>query len=172
MQSSVLALIGAALFLIGLCAPALAQDRELMGTFRDWNAFREVQDGETVCYAVSLPEESELSRRGRQRGEVYFFITSWKDRAVANQINVILGYPVDEDSTPVIRVGNENFEMFGQGDRIWLMDSEQTNPLLSAMRRGSRLTVTARSGRGTESTDQYSLLGATAAMESAVEACE
>lgn len=172
MKRSILALIGSALFLFGLCAPALAQERELIGTFRDWNSFRENQDGDTVCYAVSVPDESELSRRGRQRGDVFFFITTWKDLDVSDQVNVLLGYPVDEDSTPTIRVGNENFEMFGQGDRIWLMDAEQTTSLLGAMRRGSRMTVSARSGRGTESSDQYSLLGATAAMESAVQACQ
>lgn len=172
MRRSVLAFSGLIVFLFGFLTPALAQERELVGTFRDWNTFRETQDGNTVCYAVSIPQETELSRRGRERGDIYFFVTTWAELNVANQVNVVIGYPVDEDSTPTVRIGNETFEMFGQGERVWLREDSQANGLLGAMRRGSRMTVSARSSRGTESTDQYSLLGATAALESAVEACQ
>ncbi len=172
MRRSVFAFSGLILFLFGLVAPAMAQERELMGTFRDWNTFRESQDGNTVCYAVAIPEDTQLSRRGRQRGDIFFFVTTWAELDVQSQVNVIIGYPVDEESSPTVRIGNESFEMFGQGERVWLREDTETNSLLGAMRRGSRMTVTARSARGTESTDQYSLLGATAALESAVEACQ
>lgn len=159
------------LTLFGLSVPALAQDRELLGTFRDWNAFREVQDGNTVCYAVAIPDETELSRRGRQRGDIYFFVTSWRELGFRNQVNVVIGYPIDEDSTPMLRIGGESFEMFGRGDRVWLLDDTQTDRVMSAMRNGSRMIVTGRSQSGTESTDGYSLLGATAALEAASNAC-
>lgn len=165
------ALFALALSLCGFSTGAFAQDRELIGTYRDWNAFREVQDGNTVCYAVAIPDESELSRRGRQRGDVYFFVTSWKELGFRNQINVVVGYPVDEDSTPMLRIGGESFEMFGRGERVWLLDDGQTARVMSAMRQGSRMTVEARSERGTESSDSYSLLGATAALQAASDAC-
>jgi len=171
MTRTALALFALSLVFFGLSAPAFAQDRDLIGTFRDWNAFREVQDGNTVCYAVAIPNESELSRRGRQRGDIYFFVTSWEELGVHNQVNVVIGYPLDEDSIPMIRVGGSSFEMFGRGDRAWLLDESQTNALLSAMRQGSRMTVSGRSERGTESTDSYSLLGATAALQAASDAC-
>jgi len=159
------------LSLSGFSSGAFAQDRELIGTFRDWNAFREVQDGNTVCYAVAIPDDTELSRRGRQRGDVYFFVTSWKELGFHNQVNVVIGYPVDEDSTPMLRIGGQSFEMFGRGERIWLLDDSQTNQVMSAMRQGSRMTVDARSERGTDSSDSYSLLGATAALQAASDAC-
>ncbi len=171
MKRSALGLFALFLFAVGLGGPAFAQNRELLGTFQDWNSFRETQGDNIVCYAVAIPGESQLSRRGRQRGDVYFFVTTWKELDVRDQVNVVVGYPIDEDSTPTIRIGNETFEMFGRGDRTWLMDSDQTDELLGAMRRGSRMTVTGRSERGTDSTDNYSLLGATAALQSASGAC-
>lgn len=151
---------------------AMAQERELLGSFRDWNAFRDSLDGQAFCYAVSIPEQARLSRRGRQRGEVFFFVSHLPARNIANQPEAILGYPVDEGSTPTIRIGGDTFEMFGRGERIYLLDEGETSALLSAMRQGSRMIVNARSERGTESTDEYSLLGATAALESAAEACQ
>ena len=160
------------LVLFGTTAPAFAQDRELLGTYRSWNTFREDVDGATMCYAVAIPEEQSLSRRGRQRGDVFFFITSSPARDVANQVNVVIGYPIDEDSTPMIRIGNEDFEMFGQGNRTWLREDDQTNALLSAMRRGSRMTVTGRSSSGTDSTDRYSLMGVSAALDSIRDGCQ
>lgn len=171
MSRFTLASFALVLALLGFTAPAFAQDRDLLGTFRDWNAFREVQDGNTVCYAVAIPDESELSRRGRQRGDIYFFVTSWKELGFRNQINVVIGYPVDEDATPMLRIGGESFEMFGRGDRVWLLDDTQTDRVMSAMRNGSRMIVSGRSQSGTESTDEYSLLGATAALQAASDAC-
>jgi hypothetical protein len=171
MTRTLLASFALLLSLFSFNAPALAQDRELLGTYRDWNAFREVQDGNTVCYAVAIPDETQLSRRGRQRGDVYFFVTSWRELGFYNQVNVVIGYPLDEDSTPMIRIGGNSFEMFGRGDRAWLLDESETNALLAAMRGGSRMTVTGRSEMGTDSTDSYSLLGATAALEAASGAC-
>ena len=171
MIRSALAFSALVLSLAISAVPASAQDRELLGTFRAWNAFSEVSDGNTLCYAVAIPEDTELSRRGRQRGDVYFFITTWEGTDLQNQVNVVMGYPLDEDSTPTIRIGNESFEMFGRGERAWLLDEGQTGALLNAMRRGSRMTVSGRSERGTDSSDQYSLLGATAALDSMGEAC-
>ncbi len=175
MKRSPLGIFSLFLVLAGLGGPALAQERELLGTFRDWNSFRETQDGSTVCYAVAIPDETQLSRRGRQRGDVYFFVTTWKELGVRNQVNVVIGYPIDEDSTPTIRIGNESFEMFGRNvnetGRTWLLDADETSALLGAMRRGARMTVTGRSELGTDSTDQYSLLGATDALASASGAC-
>jgi len=172
MTRTALALVALSLVFFGLSAPAFAQDRDLIGTFRDWNAFREVQDGNTVCYAVAIPNDSELSRRGRQRGDVYFFVTTWEALGIRNQVNVVIGYPLDEDSIPMIRIGGNSFEMFGRGDRAWLLDESQTNALSSAMRQGSRMTVSGRSERGTESVDSFSLLGATAALQAASDACQ
>jgi hypothetical protein len=171
MTRTALASFALVLSFFAFAGGARADDRELLGTFRDWSAFREVQDGNTVCYAVSIPDESELSRRGRQRGDIYFFVTSWKELGFRNQVNVVIGYPLDEESTPMIRIGNSSFEMFGRGERAWLLDENQTDALLAAMRQGSRMTVTGRSERGTDSTDSYSLLGATAALQAASEAC-
>ncbi len=162
----------ALVILLAMGGSAMAQERELLGSFRDWNAFRDSLDGQPFCYAVSIPDQARLSRRGRQRGEVFLFVSHLPARNIANQVEAILGYPVDEGSTPTIRVGNESFDMFGRGERIYLLDESDTPQLLSAMRAGSRLIVNARSERGTESTDEYSLLGATAALESAAEACQ
>lgn len=161
-----------ALVLFGFTAPAFAQDRDHLGTFRDWNAFRETLDGTTTCYAVAIPDEQQLSRRGRQRGDVFFFVTNWRDRGVPSQVNVIIGYPLDEDSTPMIRIGGDSFEMFGRGNRAWLRDNEEVDELMSAMRRGSRMVVTGRSAQGTDSTDEYSLLGVSAALDSISTACQ
>ncbi len=166
-----LALFAIMAALTGMGGSALAQERELIGTFRDWNAFRDTDGGNTFCYAVAIPDETQLSRRGRQRGEIFFFVTSWKELGRSNEINVFVGYPIDEEARHMLRIGNEAFELFGQGERAFLMEETQTDQVLSAMRRGSRMIVTARSALGTESTDGYSLLGATAALQAASDAC-
>ena len=52
--------------------------------------------------------------------------------------------------------------MYTQNDGAWIKNVAEEARMVDAMRKGSDLTVKGISGRGTESTDQYSLKGLSA----------
>ena len=49
--------------------------------------------------------------------------------------------------------------MYTQNDGAWIKNVAEEARMIDAMRKGADLTVKGTSGRGTQSTDQYSLKG-------------
>ena len=56
-------------------------------------------------------------------------------------------------------IGTAKFAMYTQNDGAWIKNVAEEARMIDAMRKGADLTVKGTSGRGTQSTDQYSLKG-------------
>ncbi len=175
---SISALICAAGFLVvATPGPATANEPKVLGRYKAWTAFTMDQGGGKVCFIVSDPQEKRLSRRGRKRGDVFFLITHWPAEKIYGQPSVVIGYPFG-NSTPQVRVGSDKFDMVldpeseDNEERAWIGDELAERRLVDAMKRGNSMTVTGRSQSGTASTDRYSLIGFTAALERIDEECK
>jgi len=153
---------------------ALAQDKtDLVGSFNDWDAFTLRQEnGNRVCYMVSVPKSWKASREDARRGDIYITVTHRPAAEVRDQVNVVVGYPLRQNSEVTATVDNQtSFELFTQGDGAWLYTAEQDRKMVQAMRRGISLVVEGTSTRGTDTTDRYSLMGFTAAYNAISKAC-
>lgn len=151
-------------------APSLAQGREFLGGFRDWDAFVERRSGgEKSCYMISVPKET--APKNVNRGEIYVIITHWPSEKRQGEVNVAVGYPFKKDSTVTAKVDSRAFRMFTQGDRAWAYDAKQDQDMVGAMKRGSKLVIEGESQRGTKTADRYSLSGFTAALNAITKAC-
>ncbi len=148
-------------------AGAGAQDPEVLGRFQDWYATTYVENGARTCYATSEPTGSEGDYT--RRDPVYVHVTL---RAGGEGVvSVEAGYPYREGSEAEARIENETFRLFTDGETAWTFDADDDRAMIAAMRRGARMVVTGVSQRGTETTDTYSLLGLTRALEALAEAC-
>ncbi len=152
--------------LLGLsAAPAGAQ--EWIGTFGDWNAFRTTVDGKQVCYMSSTPLDMES--KTLRRGAAYVRVTREGD--AREFVGVVPGYVVEAEGNAVVIVDNAEFRMRpngGVGGGVGGFGAVSPAPaqdqtMVRAMIAGTRMVVRAASGRGTQSTDTYSLTGFTAA---------
>ncbi|WP_366653828.1 invasion associated locus B family protein [Fodinicurvata sp. EGI_FJ10296] len=148
---------------------AQAQDVSYINTHRDWHAFQTTENGNRVCYIASQPtdEEGDYS----QRGDVYVLVTHRPYQDSRNEISFITGYTYQSDSEVTVSVGDETFTLFTHQDTAWAYDAETDTRLVDAMRAGLNMVVRGRSSRGTLTTDTYSLLGFTAALEEIDRAC-
>src|SRR5262249_56795389 len=61
-------------------------------------------------------------------------------------------------------IGSVKFAMSTQNDGAWVKNVAEEARLIEAMRKGADLTIKGTSGRGTQSTDQFSLKGLTEAL--------
>lgn len=159
---------------LALALPAMGQDRtDLIGSFNDWDAFTlQRPDGEKVCYMVSVPKSWKASRDGVTRGDIYITVTHRPKAAVRDQINIVVGYPFRDGSQATATIdGKTSFKLFTRGDGAWLYTAREDSDMAAAMRRGSALVVEGTSGRGTTTTDRYSLSGFTAAHNAISRAC-
>lgn len=167
----------AALFAALLMLPAtaaFAADPVPLGTFTDWRAFKVTAGTNTICYALSSPQDTEP--KNVRRGPIYVMVANWPGRNVKNEFSVVSGYPYRKDSTATANVDGTNFTMFTQNDAnndggAWVQDRAGEARLIAAMKRGNALRITGTSGRGTLTNDRYSLSGVTAAIKAIDDAC-
>lgn len=165
---------GAALLLlssIGLATGASAQGNEpaLLGEFGDWQAYTYTAPDTKVCYVVSRPKESEP--KTAKRDPVFFLITHMPGRKVAGEVSTIIGYPFKKDSTVTLSVGEASFELFTNADGAWADTPATEKKIVAAMKGGAQMTVKGTSWRGTQTVDNYSLSGLSAALTKIDETC-
>lgn len=163
-----------ALAALGLAGTAHAQEsNNRVAANTDWSVF--VEDDPKECWGVSAPKET-VNRRGGQvvtalRGDILLFVFYRPGAAVQGQVAFTGGYPFASGSTADLDIGGTKFQLFTEGEWAWPATPEDDQRIVAAMKRGSGAVMTARSGRGTETTDSFSLLGFTAAVEEAERRC-
>lgn len=139
----------------------------------DWAVFQ--GDDPKECWAVTAPKETVNTRDGRvvsvRRGDILLFVTYRPSQSISGEISFTGGYPFAEGSTVTLEVGGTVFEMFTEGEYAWPATPADDAKIVTALKRGANAVVTARSSRGTETKDTFSLLGATAMIEDAEKRC-
>lgn len=138
----------------------------------DWNVFTEASPKE--CWGVSVPKSSANTKDGKptqvRRGDIQLFVTYRPGKG--GEISFTGGYPFAPGSTIAVDVDGAKFEMFTDGEWAWTGGPQEDAALLSAMKRGSNAVLTARSARGTQTKDTFSLRGFTAAVSEAESRCK
>jgi hypothetical protein len=139
----------------------------------DWSVFVESDPNE--CWAVSAPKETLNTRDGNavdvRRGDIRLIVFYRPSENVNGQVMFTGGYPFADESTASVQIGDTTFQMFTQGETAWPATPADDARFVEAMKRGANAVITARSGRGTQTQDTFSLLGFTAAVEEAASRC-
>ena len=143
----------------------------LLGQYGDWGAYSASPGGRKICFALAKPKTSKTEPVGRTRDQSYMFVSSRPAENVKNEVSVIIGYPFKTSSDATAEVGSTKFAMYTQNDGAWIKNVTEEARMVDAMRKGSDLTVKGTSGRGTQSTDQYSLKGLAQALDKVEQEC-
>ncbi|MBK1634986.1 invasion associated locus B family protein [Rhodovulum adriaticum] len=170
------ALLGGALALMAISAQAQEESTNNVAVETDWSVF--VEDDPTECWGVSPPKETVNTRDGRvvsvRRGDIRLFVTFRPGADVAGEVSFTGGYPFAEDSTVKLEIGDDSFELFTHStarEWAWPATPEDDARIIAAMKAGAEAVLTARSSRGTNTKDTFSLYGFTAAFEEARRRC-
>lgn len=143
-----------------------------VATMTDWNVFTEESPKE--CWGVSKPKETVNSRDGQpvsvRRGDILLFVTFRPGKP--GEISFTGGYPFAGGSTVEVAIDGNPYQLFTDGEWAWPGSPEDDATLLAAMKNGTSAVLTARSGKGTETKDTFSLRGFTAAMTDAEQRCK
>ena len=150
--------------------PAYSQAIEVLGEFRDWAAYRLVENGNDTCYMASQPKTEKGDYK--KRGDIYAMVTHRPAEDRRDEVSIIAGYDYQKDSAVDVKIGKTNFELFTQGGRAWAPDSQADQKIVKAMIKGRTMVVKGVSTRGTETADTYSLSGFTKAYQTITKACK
>ncbi len=167
--------------ILGLCLAALAtvanaqaESTNRVAANTDWSVF--VESDPTECWGVSAPKETVNTRDGRvvaaRRGDILLFVFYRPGADVQGQVTFTGGYPFAPGSTVNLTIGDASFELFTDGEWAWPASASDDTAIVAAMKRGAQAVLTARSARGTQTRDTFSLLGFTAAVEDAEARCK
>jgi len=165
--------LGAVLVLALAGGAALAQEStNRVAADTAWSVF--VEDDPKECWAVSAPRETVNTRGGEpvqvRRGDILLFAT-YRPGSETPEISFTGGYPFAPDSTVGLTVGDTEYQLFVNGEWAWSGAPEEDARILATLRAGSEAVLSARSARGTDTRDTFSLFGFTAATEEAQRLC-
>ena len=169
--SGALALVLASLSAGAASAQSPAAGAQLLGQFGDWGAYTASPGGKKVCFALAKPVSSETNPPNRPRDPAWLFVSTRPAEKVKEEVSVIIGYPFKANSDATVEVGSNNFAMYTQNDGAWVKNAAEESRLVEAMRRGAEATVRGESGRGTKTTDRFSLKGVAQALDRAAQEC-
>ena len=140
-------------------------------TMVDWENKGYISKDSTglICYVSSEPNSS--LPKGVNRDPIHFLVVDRKGLGTRNEVQTLIGYTIKKGSKPSASVDGKTYPMIPDGSGAWLASAADEPGFVAAMKAGKSLVVTGTSTRGTETTDTYSLAGATAALDAANKAC-
>ena len=153
-----------------IAAPPSPQQKR----FGDWSTTRHENPGQIVCFALAKPRGAKpQSQAGAEAALVY--VTSWPQAGIKAEVSVLAGQPFAARGVAQLAVGSETFTLATQGNRGFIANPIQELKLLEAMKRGSQMTLTARSGDGDGDSDSpavtFSLVGLAQALGHVTQGC-
>jgi Invasion associated locus B (IalB) protein len=150
-------------------AAAPAVKARLLEKIGDWSVFVYDDAGSRVCFAAAAP--TDMQPKTAKRTPVVFYVTAWQKDGIRNEVSVKLGYSIKAKSAASVTAGGQHFALPGDEDKAYAKDASEEQKILAAMAGGGTMVVKATSAKGTATTDQYSLEGASAAVRKLLEAC-
>ncbi|WP_420861632.1 invasion associated locus B family protein [Algirhabdus cladophorae] len=174
MISNVLRGIAASVAVVVAAQGASAQQStNQVAAITDWSVFEEANPKE--CWSVSAPKETVNTRGGRvvavTRSDILLMVFYRPGQNVSGQLTFTGGYPFASGSTVSMQIGDGSYDLFTEGEWAWPATPADDAKIIAAMKRGAQAVLTARSSRGTQTKDTFSLLGFTAAVEDAGKRC-
>ncbi|GLK70535.1 hypothetical protein KHC23_17060 [Ancylobacter dichloromethanicus] len=148
---------------------AMASTPTSLGEYKDWSAWRFNVDGKPQCYAISAPTAKRPERL--THGDVTFFVTALNGGNQRTEVSFQTGYNFASGSQVVASIGDDTFMMMTEGNSAWLRRAEREPAFLEALRAGSQMNVSAKSGRGNDTSYVFSLSGVTAATNRILQNC-
>ena len=149
----------------------IAATPQPLGSYRDWHAYTFTGDETNgkICYVASVPTEQEGNYT--RRGNPAVLVTRRPGGDGVDEVSVQPGYSYLGGSEVTVKIDDDTFTLFTQGEHAWARTPEDDRALIEAMKRGRTMEVHGTSTKETFSDDTYSLLGFTRAYETMVEAC-
>ena len=157
-------------FLLIIFSNTAQANIKILDKFKNWESHF-TQDGENlVCFAVSMPVKKEPENLNR--AEARIFVTFRTKENIQDEVSVTSGYPYKKGEKVNVTINEDNFGFESSDNFAWLTSKDQEIKIINLMKKKNTAKVMGVSARGNKTTDSYSLLGFTAAYNSAKNKCK
>ncbi len=156
------------ILLILFSTEAVANSPKSTGKYKNWESFNAQTEKGKICFAQTVPTKRVPTTF--KRGESRLFVTFRPNESIKDEISVTSGHPY-KSSTVVAKSGKNNYTFFSRDNFAWLLDTREERNFIKLMKRATNLMVIAKSTKGSETTDHYSMMGFTKAYNTAKKSC-
>ena len=146
-----------------------AEDLKSIGKFKDWEAFTVTENDNKICFAQSIP----ILRAPKkfERNPSRLFITFRPSEDIIDEVSATSGYTFQKEKIVKAKTGKKTYDFFSQEEFAWILDTEEAQKFIKAMKKASRVMIIGRTEKGKQTIDHYSLMGFTKAYNTAKKNC-
>jgi hypothetical protein len=146
-----------------------AEDLKSTGKFKDWEAFIVSENNNKICFAQSIP----ILRAPKKfkRNPSRLFVSFRPTENIKNEVSATSGYTFQKEKIVKAKTGKKTYDFFSQEEFAWILDTEEEQRFIKAMKKASRVMIIGRTEKGKQTIDHYSLMGFTKAYDTARKNC-
>ena len=146
-----------------------AEDVKSIGKFKDWETFTVTENDNKICFAQSIP----ILRAPKkfERNPSRLFITFRPSEDIKDEVSTTSGYTFQKEKIVKAKTGKKTYDFFSQEEFAWILDTEEEQRFIKAMKKASRVMIVGRTEKGKQTIDHYSLMGFTKAYDTAKKNC-
>ena len=146
-----------------------AEDLKSIGKFKDWETFTVTENSNKICFAQSIP----ILRAPKkfERNPSRLFITFRPSEDIKDEVSATSGYTFQKEKIVKAKTGKKTYDFFSQEEFAWILDTEEEQRFIKAMKKASRVMIIGRTDKGKQTIDHYSLMGFSKAYNTAKKNC-
>ena len=138
------------------------------GKYKNWESFIAETDKGKICFAQTVPTKRAPAAVKRNKSKL--FVTFRPSEEIKDEVSLTSGHDY-KSSTVTASSGKKRYSFFSQKNFAWLLDDQEEKNFIKLMKRATNLIVKARTIKGAETTDHYSMMGFTKAYNTAKKTC-
>ena len=138
------------------------------GKYKNWESFVAETDKGKICFAQTVPTKRAPAAVKRDKSKL--FVTFRPSEEIKDEVSLTSGHDY-KTSSVTASSGKRRYSFFSQKDFAWLLDDQEEKKFIQLMKRATDIIVKARTAKGAETTDHYSMMGFTKAYNTAKKAC-
>ena len=155
-------------FTVFFVLSANASTPKSTGKYKNWESFTTQTDKGKICFAQTLPTKRAPASIKREKSKL--FVTFRPSENIKDEVSLTSGHDY-KSSTVTASSGKKRYSFFSQKNFAWLLDDQEEKNFIKLMKKATNLIVKARTTKGAETTDHYSMMGFTKAYNTAKKTC-
>ena len=147
---------------------AFANTPRSTGKYKNWESFVAETEKGKICFAQTVPTKRAPAAIKREKSKL--FVTFRPSENIKDEVSLTSGHDY-KSSTVTASSGKKRYSFFSQKNFAWLLDDQEERNFIKLMKRATNLIIKARTTKGAETTDHYSMMGFTKAYNTAKKTC-
>ena len=156
------------LILVVFSSNSLAVTPRSTGKYKNWESFVAETDKGKICFAQTIPTKRAPAAVKRDKSKL--FVTFRPSEEIKDEVSLTSGHDY-KTSSVTASSGKRRYSFFSQKEFAWLLDDQEEKKFIQLMKKATDIIVKARTTKGAETTDHYSMMGFTKAYNTAKKTC-